>query len=376
MLLPFGIDVGSTESLEVTFQFTMPNSSGESSSSQTAPSVIDSVEASSIDSAISLMNVYVSKEINLSHCKVIVISEELAKLGIAKEVFSLMNKVQIRPDNQVIITTCPAKEYLKAVSPSLENLVAKFYEISSRSGEYTGYTIDADLGNFFNQLVCRTCEPSAILGSVVHSKESSDDKSNSDSSSSKESLQSISAKNGIENIGVAVFKEDKLVGKLTPEETLAHLLLTNKLKNCNISIPDPENESKKIDLFLTAKNSSKIKVSIINGSPYVKSEIFVNAKISSVDNLSKETSTAKAEQRLHELEEAGSNYLKTLLSNYLYKTAKVFHSDVAGFGRHAVSNFKTMEEYEEYNWLNHYQDSFFETSATVKIKSGFLLPGT
>ena len=35
-----------------------------------------------------------------------------------------------------------------------------------------------------------------------------------------------------------------------------------------------------------------------------------------------------------------------------------------------------MEEYEEYNWLNHYQDSFFETSATVKIKSGFLLPGT
>ncbi len=46
---------------------------------ETAPSVIDSVEATSVDNAISLMNTYVSKEINLSHCKVVAISSELAK---------------------------------------------------------------------------------------------------------------------------------------------------------------------------------------------------------------------------------------------------------------------------------------------------------
>ena len=137
-----GIDVGDSEDLKVTFQFTMPAPSGEGGSGQSSPSVIDSVEANSIDSAISFMNAYVSKEINLSHCKVIVISEEVAKRGIAKEIFSLMNKVQIRPDNHVIISTCSAQKYIESVSPSLENLVTKFYEILPRSGDYTGYTVN------------------------------------------------------------------------------------------------------------------------------------------------------------------------------------------------------------------------------------------
>ncbi len=369
-----GIDIGDSEDLKITFQFTKPTSSGEGGSSESSPSVIDTVEASSIDAAISYMNAYISKEINLSHCKVIVISEELAQKGIAKEIYSLSNKVQIRPDNHIIITNCSAQEYLGNVSPSLENLVAKFYEILPRSSEYTGYTIDAELGNFFNQLVCRTCEPSAILGNIVSGEDSGNSKKQEDSSS--QGSESMSAKNGIENLGIAVFKEDKLVGKLSAEESLVHLLLTNKLKSCNISIPDPANQDKKIDLFLTVSKAPTIKVSIINGNPYIKSNIFVNAKISSIYNLSKDTSHEDSENRLKEIEQSARNYLNNLLYDYLYKTSKEFHADSAGFGKYALKEFKTMNEYEEYDWLNHYQDSFFEANANVEIKSGFLLNGS
>ena len=366
-----GIDVGDKEDLKVTFQFTMPSPSGESGSGKSSPAVIDTVEANSIDSAISFMNAYVSKEINLSHCKVIVISEEVAKRGIAKEIFSLMNKVQIRPDNHVIISTCSAQKYIESVSPSLENLVAKFYEILPRSGEYTGYTVNGELGDFFTKIVCTTCEPCAILGNVI-SNGTEESSSGSDSSES----EMISAKNGIENIGLAAFKEDKLVGTLTAEETLAHLLLTNQLKSCNISVPDPDDESKKIDLFLTSNHTAKIQVSILNGTPFVKSHLTVNAKLASVDSLSKENCPESSEQRLKKVEQSAEHYLKTLLSNYCYKTAKEFHSDIAGFGRHAIHNFKTSDEFDEYDWLNHYQDAFFETDAKVTIKSGFLLTGT
>lgn len=367
-----GIDVGDSEDLKVTFQFTMPAPSGEGGSGQSSPSVIDSVEANSIDSAISFMNAYVSKEINLSHCKVIVISEEVAKRGIAKEIFSLMNKVQIRPDNHVIISTCSAQKYIASVSPSLENLVTKFYEILPRSGDYTGYTVNAELGDFFTKIVCTTCEPCAILGNVVDNGTEETSGSGSDSQEGEKK----SAKNGIENMGIAVFKSDKLVGTLSAEETLAHLLLTNQLKSCNISIPDPDDESKKIDLFLTSNHTAKIQVSIVNGNPFAKSHLTVNAKIASVDALSKDTTPKSSEQRLKKIEESAEHYLKTLLSNYCYKTAKEFHSDIAGFGKHAIHNFKTSNEFDEYDWLNHYQDTFFETDAKVTIKSGFLLTGT
>ena len=380
--IALGLDVGEAENLRVTFQFNMPSSSNESGAGESAPSIIDSVEANSIDSAINLMNAYVSKEINLSHCKVIVISKELAQKGIGKEIYSLMNKVQIRPDNQVIISTSTAKEYIESVSPTLENLVAKFYEVLPRSSEYTGYTINAELGEFFNQLVCQTCEPSATLGSIVKEEKSenssseegssSSEGSNGSSSSGGESSEALRAKNGIENLGVAVFKDDKLVGHLTAEETLAHLLLRNELKNCNITIPDPENDNKEIDLYLTSNHTARINVDITNGTPFIRINIIANARINSIDDISQEMS----EERLNQIEESAANYLKNLLYNYLYKTSKEYHSDIAGFGKYALKKFKTNTEFEEYNWLSHYQDAFFEVNTEVTIKSGFLLTGT
>ena len=83
-LIALGIDVGETSTYKLTFQFTMPNSSGgDTPSSETAPIIINSVDAPTLDSAINLMNTYVSKEISLSHCKAVVISEDIAKKGIS-----------------------------------------------------------------------------------------------------------------------------------------------------------------------------------------------------------------------------------------------------------------------------------------------------
>lgn len=158
-----GFDVGENDRIKVTFQFTMPNSTGEGSSGQLAPIIIDNSEAACIESAVNLMNTFVSKEINLSHCKVIVFSEEFAKQGLSKEIYSLMNKVQVRPDSNIIISTSTAEEYIKSVKPTLENLVAKFYEILPRSSEYTGFTADIKLGDFFNKLESESEEAVAIL---------------------------------------------------------------------------------------------------------------------------------------------------------------------------------------------------------------------
>jgi len=158
-----GIDKGENYHLKVTFQFTTLSAASEGGAGEATPSVVDSVEANSIDAALNLMNTVISKEISLSHCKIIVFSEELASQGIGEEVYSLMNKVQLRPDTNVIIATTPSEEYIKSIKPSLESLVAKFYETLPRSSEYTGYTANIQLGDFFKDLTCTTCEPVAIL---------------------------------------------------------------------------------------------------------------------------------------------------------------------------------------------------------------------
>ena len=62
--------------------------------------------------------------------------------------------------------------------------------------------------------------------------------------------------------------------------------------------------------------------------------------------------------------------------NYLYRTAKEFKSDISGIGNHAVTNFKTCLEFENYNWLDMYENAFFDVDAKVKVMSSYLLLGT
>ncbi|MDE5830463.1 MAG: hypothetical protein K2H53_01960 [Clostridia bacterium] len=71
---------GENNDYKISFQLSIPsqNTTSEGSSSSSPDTVIDTIESSSIESAISLANGYISKKLNLSHCKVLVISEQVA----------------------------------------------------------------------------------------------------------------------------------------------------------------------------------------------------------------------------------------------------------------------------------------------------------
>ena len=58
---------------------------------------------------------------------------------------------------------------------------------------------------------------------------------------------------------------------------------------------------------------------------------------------------------------------------YLYKTSKEFKSDINGFGNFAAKNFLTISEFENYDWLNKYKDSFFNVEINTSVKSGMLI---
>ena len=171
--IAIGIDKSTSNNIKVSFQFAKPVNSSDSSSNESQPSFIHTIEASSISSAINILNSYMSKRVNLSHCKVIVFSEEFAKSGISKEIYTLINNIQIRPDVSIVICRCESSYFIKESKPTLENIVAKYYEIAPQSTEYTGYTSNVKIGDFFNKLNCSTCEPYAILGGVNTTSQSS-----------------------------------------------------------------------------------------------------------------------------------------------------------------------------------------------------------
>lgn len=165
-----GLDVGENNKIKVSFQLSVPGSeSSGSGSAQSDSSIVNTIECSSIDAGINILNTYLSKEVNLSHCKVIVFSEEFAYLGVGEALYSLMNNIQIRPDCNVIISRCTAEYFLNNSKPILEKLSAKYYEIAPTSSEYTGYTDNVTLSEFFSEYTDSLSECHGILGRSKYS---------------------------------------------------------------------------------------------------------------------------------------------------------------------------------------------------------------
>ena len=114
---------------------------------------------------------------------------------------------------------------------------------------------------------------------------------------------------------------------------------------------------------------TKNKVEFVNGSPYIKTDIKLNAKILS---LNKHTNDFKDDD-LKLIESYANSYVADKIQKYLYKTAKDFKSDIALFGRYAVSNFSTWDKWTKYNWLDNYENAFFDVSVDVNVISSYLV---
>ena len=106
---------------------------------------------------------YISKTLNLSHCKVLVISEEVASQGISDIIYTLVNHIELRPDCKVIESRASAYDFLSNSKSELESITAKYYEIIATSSRTTGYTADITISDVFNRLIDTFGEASAIL---------------------------------------------------------------------------------------------------------------------------------------------------------------------------------------------------------------------
>ena len=371
-VIAIGLDSGENDILKVSFQIANTSSNNSSASSEsTSNSTISTIETSSIGNAINLMNTYISKELSLAHCKAIVISEDLASSGISNYLYTLINKMEISPKCNIIISRVNSDYFLQESSSSIEKNTTKFYQIIPTTADFTGYTDTITLRDFFSRMGDTFAQPYTILGNVntgSHNKNNTDS-SVEDLTATKAGESNIKSPNKVEINGIAVFNADTMVGQLNSIETICHLILSNKLKNSNISIPSPFSDTNTIDLSINLKKPTKIDVQILNGSPYVKCNIYINARILT---MTKDSDYLNS-KNLSEIEEYANSYIESQVYNYFYKTSKEYKSDILGLGKYVVDDFLTWDEWINYDWLNQYENAFFDVNVQTDVKSGYLL---
>ena len=455
-VIAMGLDNSDDSDLILSLQIAIPAGSSkgsESSSSQSSSSIVSTVKCKNINGGVNLINDYLGQKLNLSYCKAMVFSEDIAKKGIGNYICTATNDIEIRPSCDIIVSKCSALDYITNSKPLLENLSSKYYEIASSSQKDTGLTRTISLMSFYNRYYDSLCEPYAPLSSIEESNESGkanqtsqsnqanqdnqvdnsnqsnqasqanqlnqanqseqinsnasinkkeaesnsedaknevqgktldSDKNSNDTngggsssssggkseSTSKKDVEKDNTNAKIKNQGLAIFKDDKLIGEISREETLCYMLVSGKLKDAVINVPSPFEDADYVSLNISSVHS-KNKVEIKNGIPFITCNISLSARVLS----STKTSNYLSKENSLALEYATNSYLNANVTDFLYKTSKELKSDFIGFGRNAVRSFKTMDDWKNYDWLNKYQNSEFNVNVNTTVKSSYLLIG-
>ena len=387
--------------LKVSFQFVdVSGSNGGSDSSSNSDIVIVGVNSNTIDNAISKLNSYIGKEVNLSHRRTLIFSRDFASNGIASEIYTLINNAQMRPSTNLVVSTSNANDYLKNSNPNVEELISKYYDTFELTSNFTGYSDDTTLGKFYDNILRNSLGNTALLGETfedVSSKATSSGNSQSsktsqssyNSSSSQDSPESQqqsdtsfqennsdtshpildeSAKRGTQNIGIAVFNNDTYIGELSSQETMYHLLVTNNVDSFDISVPVNHYEKGIINFRISPYQKPKISVDTSSNTPFIKLEVFCEAYVLSIER-KKDYGNIDFIGNTRPIIE---NFVKENISSYLNRTSKEFQVDIANFHAVARRNFFTIPEWNKYNWNDKYKNANFSVTVNINLNSQLL----
>ena len=340
-----GLDKSENDLLSISIQIpsnSSSESSDSSSSSQSSNYKVYTVEAKTIDEGINIFNNFLSKQLNLSHCAAIVISEELATEGIKTYFNTLSNNTELRDTCKLIVSSKSAFDILDKVQNSGEVFSSRLFDYLISSSENTGFTIQSTFGSFFQELHNDYFEPTTIYMTVTD--------------------------NNIQANGLAIFKGETMVGHVDILGSIAHLILTNDLKSCIITIKNPFNEAEDVDLELSLYKNTDIKINIINGSPFISVNIYPEGNIRSSGNIFNYIDSNNIEK----LEKTVNEYLEKQIKNYLYDITKKYDSDVIGFKGILEAKFLTTEEFNKIHWDKIFKDSFFDVKVETSLNSSNL----
>ena len=283
------------------------------------------------------------------HLQIVVIGETLAQEGISNTLDYLSRYFEIRSDFYLLIAKETEAGKILNVQTVLERIPANtIFNILHTSQHRMSNTSAVTLAKLIVDLE-REGKEGVITGIYIMGDE--------ESGSSKQNVESITPTAQLKMDGIAVFKEDKLVGWLTDEEGIAYNIITNQVKNTLGTLSCPEGGKVNINVD---KLTSKLKNTIVDGKPEIKIDIQISGNIGEIDceiDVTKEETVKMLEKTYEEQVEKNVNETIQVVQDD-------FQSDIFGFG--AAIHQSNPKEWKKIK--SQWGTEFSEIKTTVKVK--------
>ncbi|MEK5207037.1 MULTISPECIES: Ger(x)C family spore germination protein [Psychrobacillus] len=333
----------------VSAQVVLPTELSMKGGMGSSPVTLYEASGKSVNEAIRKLTQVSPRIIYLGHLRVVVISEELAKEGIATTVDFLSRGWELRSDFYMIVSKGrDAKEILN-VQTSLEQIPSnELYNILHTSEANYSSTVAV---NFFE--LKTNLERDGKEGVLTGVEILGDPKKGS----SKQNVEMIIPDAKIKFKELAVFKKDKLVGWLDEQESRGFNEATNQVKRTIGLVTCPDGGEVSIH---TKKYNSKIKSKTMSNNPEIEIKVNIVANLGEVScdiDLTKE-------KTIEMLQKEYEKVVKKEIQETIKVVQQKYQSDIFGFGAAIYKSNPQQWKKVKANW----DEIFAELPVSVEVK--------
>ncbi|WP_071394683.1 Ger(x)C family spore germination protein [Bacillus tuaregi] len=282
----------------------------------------------------------VAEQIFLGHLRLIILNEQVAREGVSRFNDYLRRNPRIRRTASLVISKEKALTYMK-LKPELERVPSLYLAEMVDSLIQLGKFPPSFIGLFWSTLSSQGQE-----GYLPYFQ--------------------IKGKSNIQINGLAYFKDDKMVGKTTPNQIgifMAGIGAGKGGYGVMLKIPEMEQTA----LVRAVERKTKLKPVFKNGKPHVTLKVHYECEMEEVEST---TSSNIGEKDLKKLEKGFSEDIVQNLEELIKETQKE-KSDVFGFGEHFRAKhpkyWKEKVKTKE-RWREIYGDLSYDIKVTTYIR--------
>lgn len=357
--LGVGIDKKDDQQYVVSAQVVIPEAvAAKKGGSGTAATILKG-SGRTVAEAFRRMTTISPRNVYLSHLRVLVISEEVARDGIQYILDFFKRNRQLRPDFYVVVSKDVRAEQTLSILPRLEKEPAeriyRSLEISQREWSPTyGVFLDELAASIVTKGKDAVLTGIQILGDAEQGNLISN-------------TELVTGGTKIKVSTLAVFNKDKLIGWLSEDESKAYNLIVNNVKRTHGWLPCPDGGRGNISLDIV-RSKGTMKGSVRDGRPQVEIRIMQEESISEVQC---DIDLTKPET-IYKLEREAERKVTLLVERTIRKLQTEYKTDIFGFGSALRrSNPRYWAKVED-----HWAEEFPKLPVTVKVDIKIRRTGT
>lgn len=342
-----GVDKGANNAIELSVQVYIPKSSsggqsmeGSGGGGGGSQTLVRSATGVTIADAMSKVQEKLPRHIFWGHTEVFIINEALAKKGLAKHVDFIIRDPQLRERSQLFISKQDAKEVLSLFPPLERDLATVLRELDSLK-----VGMEITVKDFAEMLVSESGDTAVPWIKILPTEEG------------REKLETIAY-----IAGTAIFKKDKMVGKINDSVTRGVMWLRNDVPLATVTVKT--SEANGYVTFNLQKATSELIPTIENGK--WKMLLKADAEADIIQNTTQLDMSNPDE--MQSLQRLLKKEVENRVKQALAQVQQDMKADVFGFGDAFYRKYPHLWKREKNRWDEIFPNVEVTIDPTIKIR--------